>query len=457
MRARVRPGSSVGGQLSVPGDKSISHRWLLLAATASGRSELSGLPASLDVRSTASAALALLPDPQVELDAWIHMKRRNEAEVEGEPASSAGRRVAIAAAGRAALRHPQAEIDCGNSGTSMRLLAGILAACPFRTVLTGDASLLRRPMERVAEPLRRMGAEVGTVSGRPPLVIGGGGLTGIRYALPVPSAQVKSAILLAGLAAEGETTVVESTRTRDHTERALEHLGAPVHDAAEGGVGRVVTVRRFQHEGFAGTVPGDPSAAAFLAAAAILTHAEVSVAEVGLNPTRTRFLDVLRRMGAEAESGVVRSEVGEPVGELGVAAGAGLHGATVTADELPGVIDEVPVLALVAAHAGGESRFEGGGELRVKESDRLGGLAQGIRELGGEAELRGDTLVVAGGGLRGGTTDARGDHRLAMAFVVGALAARGPCEITGVEWADVSFPGFLQTLRALGATVEVGP
>ncbi len=375
----------------------------------------------------------------------------SSGEVEGSLQSSVGLAVGIDGEGRVGLRQPQDEIDCGNSGTSMRLVAGIAAACPFRSVLTGDAGLSARPMERVAEPLRRMGAQVLTTRGRPPVTVLGGSLTGVRYALPVPSAQVKGAILLAGLAAEGETTVLETAQTRDHTERALEFLGAPVTRDDAGGV----TVRAFQHEAFASTVPGDLSAAAFLAGAAVLTGGRFVVDGVGLNPTRTGFLDVLRRMGAHVDDRIAGTEVGEPVGEIDVAGEGGLRGVVVEAAELAGVIDEVPLISLLAVHAEGESRFEGAAELRVKESDRLHGVAEGIRELGGEAEVQGDALVVAGGGLAGGTTDARQDHRLAMAFAVGALAARAPCTVTGMEWAEVSFPGFVEALVGLGADLEI--
>jgi 3-phosphoshikimate 1-carboxyvinyltransferase len=330
----------------------------------------------------------------------------------------------------------------------MRLLAGVVASSSFTSVLTGDASLLARPMERVAEPLRRMGAELSTTEGRPPLVVEGRRLHGIRFGTPVPSAQVKSAVLLAGLEAEGETTVVETTPTRDHTERALAHLGAPVvHDGAE------VSVSAFAHSGFAAEVPGDVSSAAFLVAAAALTGGELTLEGVGLNPTRTRFLEVMERMGVITRAEVRGTQLGEPVGDLHVLARDVLRGTTVLADELPLVIDEVPVLAVLAAHAAGDSWFLGASELRVKESDRLGGLAELVRSLGGHAAVEGDDLVVAGGGLEGGSADACGDHRIAMALCVAALAARSPVEVEGVEVADVSFPGFLQTLRGLGARI----
>jgi 3-phosphoshikimate 1-carboxyvinyltransferase len=332
----------------------------------------------------------------------------------------------------------------------MRLLAGVLAAAPFESVLEGDKSLTTRPMERVAEPLRAMGADVRTTDGHPPVVVSGGPLRGIEHGTSVPSAQVKSAVLLAGLSAEGSTTVREPAPTRDHTERALAALGAPVQ--FEPGL---ATVRAFEHEGFAAAVPGDVSSAAFLVAAAVLTGGAVAIEGVGLNPTRTRFVRVLERMGASLGSRIERMELGEPVGTLEVQPGSRLAGTTIDARELPLVIDEVPVLAMVAAYASDQTRFEGGAELRVKESDRLGGLVEAIRALGGDADLEGDDLVVGGDGLVGGEAKARGDHRMAMALAVAALAARGPVVIDGIEVAEVSFPGFEELLAALGARIEV--
>jgi 3-phosphoshikimate 1-carboxyvinyltransferase len=352
--------------------------------------------------------------------------------------------------GRASLHPPDAPLDCSNSGTTMRLLAGVLASAPFETVLQGDASLSARPMERVAEPLRAMGADVRSTDGHPPVVVRGGPLRGIEHRTLVPSAQVKSAVLFAGLAAEGPTTVREAAPTRDHTERALAALGAPV--VFEPGL---AAIRAFEHGGFAAAVPGDVSSAAFLVAAAVLTGRAITIEGVGLNPTRTRFVRVLERMGASLGSRVEGEELGEPLGTLDVEPGARLAGTTIDVEELPLVIDEVPVLAMVAAHATGETRFEGGAELRVKESDRLGGLVAAIRALGGAAEVEGDDLVIGGGGLAGGEADARGDHRMAMALAVAALAARGPVAVDGIEAAEVSFPRFDRLLVALGARIEV--
>lgn len=448
---RIVPGGRLEGSTRVPGDKSIAHRWVLLAATARGRSRLVQVPASLDVRSTASCLAAVAPSARGALEGWL---RNGAVPAKGHGSTwnpdapgSVGPALEVEGEGRNGLL--AADLDCGNSGTTMRLLTGLLSGLPDRSTLTGDESLRLRPMERIAAPLREMGAFVRTTDGRPPLSVQGGSLHAIAYLSPVPSAQVKSAILLAGLAAEGETVVEEAAATRDHTERALAALGGPVVAAP----GRV-SLRGFQHGGFAGTVPGDPSSAAFLVGAAALTGSELTILDVGLNPSRTHFLEVLRRMGVRTQQRIEREEVGEPVGQLHVERCDGLSGTRIEPEELPLVIDEVPVLAALAAHAAGETWFLGASELRVKESDRAAAIATGLRSLGGHAGDEGSDLVVAGGGLSGGSASAGGDHRMAMAFVVAAVAASGPSRIEGIEAADVSFPGFVATLRILGVPVE---
>jgi len=331
----------------------------------------------------------------------------------------------------------------------MRLLTGFLAAAPFRSVLIGDASLTRRPMERVAAPIRAMGAEIETTAGHAPVRIRGGGLIGQRFTLEVPSAQVKGAILLAGLAADGTTAVREPAATRDHTERALAALGAPV-ERADG----EIRISRFQHPGFDGEVPGDPSSAAFLIAAAALTGSAITITGVGLNPSRLQFLGVMERMGIGTRLAVEGSELGEPVGSIEVEPCAEIRSVRVEPDELPLIIDEVPVLAALAIHAASDSWFLDSAELRVKESDRLGAITRSIRDLGGAAADEGEDLVIAGGGLDGGRTTSGGDHRMAMAMAVAALNARGPSQIDGMDAADVSFPGFVATLARLGAEIE---
>jgi 3-phosphoshikimate 1-carboxyvinyltransferase len=455
MRLIVHPGRVVEGRLRVPGDKSIAHRWLILAATARGRALVREVPPSLDVRSTAECLGALLPEARSGLDGWASKVARgaetNGFTWDGESEMSSTFEVEVESDGRGSLRPPGRSLDCGNSGTTMRLLAGVLAAAPFEVTLTGDESLRRRPMERVAEPLRSMGARVETTEGHAPLTVSGARLRGVTYGTPVPSAQLKSAILLAGCAADGVTEVREAVATRDHTERALEALGGPV-ERTPGGV----SVSRFEHPGFEATVPGDVSSAAFLIGAAAVTGGRVEILDVGLNPTRTRFLDVLRSMGVEVERVQRRTELGEPVGDVVAHGPSQLSPTTVDEDELPLVIDEVPLLAAVAAHARGETRFAGAGELRVKESDRLTGLASSLRAIGSQADVEGDDLVVAGGGVRGGLMSSGGDHRIAMAFAIAGMAAGADVVVEDAEAADVSFPGFARALLAMGADVETG-
>jgi 3-phosphoshikimate 1-carboxyvinyltransferase len=454
VRVRITPGSRLAGRPMVPGDKSVAHRWLILAATATGTSRLEGLPVSLDVRSTAACLSKVNGSAGPALEAWCRNggvgPKGHRSTWNGGDSDGVDLPLEVEGEGRNGLREPPTDLDCGNSATAMRLLAGVLAAAPFRSVLTGDESLGSRPMERVAEPLRLMGARVAVTDGHAPLVIEGGRLHGIRYETLVPTAQVKSAVLLAGLAAEGRTVVREPARTRDHTERALAALGAPV-TIDDNTIG----IEAFQHQGFGGSVPGDPSSAAFLVAGAALTGSEITISDVGLNPSRLHFLDVMARMGIRTEQRVSREEVGEPVGDLWVAPCDALLPVRVGETELPLVIDEVAVLALLAAHAVSDSWFLGAAELRVKESDRLTGIAGGIVSLGGRAAIQENDLVVAGGGLSGGVASHAGDHRLAMAFAVSALGASGPCEIGDMEAADVSFPGFVPLLGSLGARIDV--
>jgi len=456
MRIKVDPGGRLEGTTRVPGDKSIAHRWLILAATAEGASSLLDVPLSLDVRSMAWCLGALTGKARPALNGWAdndgvaaegHRSTWN-VEVETGGRARSGSSLEVDGEGRHDLHEPPQALDCGNSGSAMRMLMGLVASDPSRVVLTGDPSLRSRPMERVAGPLRAMGAVVETTRGHPPVTVMGGPLDGIDFESPTPSAQVKTAVLLAGLDAAGRTRVRETAPTRDHTERALMALGAPI-EVRDG----EVSLSRFQHEGFSGAVPGDPSSAAFLVAAAALTASELTITDVGLNPTRTRFLDVMERMGVRTERVKRREELGEPVGDIHVIGTGAIGPVRVEPRELPLVIDEVPVLALLAAHAPGDSWFLEAAELRVKESDRLEGIASGIRDSGGHAAVEGDDLVVAGGGLAGGVVDARGDHRLTMAFAVSALSARASIEIVGAESAEVSFPGFFGSLAELGASI----
>ncbi|MDP9296062.1 MAG: 3-phosphoshikimate 1-carboxyvinyltransferase, partial [Actinomycetota bacterium] len=381
MRVRIEPAALRSTEIRVPGDKSIAHRWLILAVLARGRSELTGLPEALDVRSTASCLAALAPSASDTLAEW-NRSGRPDGEVRSftwDASASAPTMSPLRVEGEGweGLRDPSSALDCGNSGTTMRLLMGVLAASEVKARLVGDESLSRRPMERVARPLRQMGAHIRTTDGGPPVEVEGRPLSGIEETLAVASSQVKSAVLLAGLRATERMVVRQPAQTRDHTERALSFLGADV--TVEPGL---ITVARSDLPGFRGTAPGDPSSAAFLLVAAALARCRLVVHGVGLNPTRTAFLSVLRRAGLSIEERVLSEEVGEPVGEIELSARTSeLRSIRVGAEEFPLIADEIPVLAAVAANVGtrGTSRFAGARELRVKETDRLSGIVEGIR------------------------------------------------------------------------------
>jgi 3-phosphoshikimate 1-carboxyvinyltransferase len=371
--------------------------------------------------------------------------------------------VRIAGGGWDGLRPPAEPLDCGNSGTTMRLGAGLLAGRPFAATLIGDDSLSRRPMGRVIEPLRMMGADIrGTTGDRPPLQVRGGPLRGITYRLPVASAQVKSAILIAGLQADGPTTVIEPQPTRDHTERLLRQFGASVRIDPEGsgraGAGKRITIQGRQRlQGTPVVLPGDFSSAAFLLVAALLVEgSDLVVRDVGLNPTRTALLDVLREMGADLEAGEVgHSDGREPLGWIRARHSA-LRGVDVDPALVPRLIDEVPLLCVAAACAEGITRVTGAGELRVKESDRIAVMAAQLQSRGVQVTELPDGLEIRGNGggtaagrlpLRGGSAESQGDHRIAMALAVAGLVADGGIRIDGAEAAEVSFPGFWDHLR----------
>ena len=422
MEITVAPVGRLTGRIRVPGDKSISHRAALIGAIASGVTTIRGFLRADDCLRT----LACLSDLGVTID-----------ERDG---------VVLVRGAGPQLRPPGAALDAGDSGTTMRLLAGILAAQPFRTEITGDESLRSRPMDRIVEPLTRMGAEVVALGqGRyPPLRITGGRLQGISYTLPVASAQVKSAVLLAGVFAEGETSVIEPVPTRDHTERMLVSFGAWVRRQ-----GNTVTVTRASLSGRDISIPGDLSSAAFiLAAAAARPRSEVTVEGVGLNPTRTGVLEVLKAMGADVEVRQLAERSGEPVGTVTVR-GRELRGVTIGGEMIPRVIDELPVLCIAAAVAEGETVVRDAAELRVKESDRIGVLARGLMALDVEVEQRPDGMTIRGGRLRGGRVHSRGDHRVAMAFAVAGLLASDAVTIDGAESIAVSFPEFIETVKAV--------
>jgi 3-phosphoshikimate 1-carboxyvinyltransferase len=421
----VLPAGRIAGRLSVPGDKSISHRALLLAALADGPSRLTNLGPGDDCRSSAACLIQL--GVQIERNPV----RPGDAVVRGR--------------GLGGLVRPAAELDAGNSGTTTRLLLGILAGHDWPARITGDESLRRRPMLRVLEPLALMGAALTATGGRLPVDIRGGRLHGIEYTLPVASAQVKSCIMLAALHAAGTTTIHEPSPTRNHTELALRQFGVSL-EADGAGLIRLAGGQRLSPVSL--RVPGDPSSAAFWAvAAAALPGSDVVIEDVSLNPTRTAFLDVLRRAGARIDV-EAPDTLGEPVGTLRVRHEA-LRPIIIEPADVPALIDELPVLAALATFGGGLA-VSGAAELRVKESDRIAELVRGLRALGGEADERPDGFIIDGRRrLRGGTADASGDHRLAMAFAIAALGATGPSHILGAAAVSVSYPGFFATLEAL--------
>jgi 3-phosphoshikimate 1-carboxyvinyltransferase len=424
---------ALSGTARVPGDKSISHRALMVGALAVGQTEIHGLLEGEDVLRSAAAMRALGAEA-----------RREESGI-----------WRVTGRGIGGLVEPEDVLDLGNAGTGARLLMGVVAAHPIAAVFTGDASLRRRPMGRVIEPLRQMGARfAGRASNCLPLMVRGtGDAMPIRYRLPVPSAQVKSAILLAGLNTPGETMVIEPEPTRDHTELMLRHFGAEVlsHDTPEGRAVTIVgqpeiTGRRIE-------VPGDPSAAAFpLVAALLLPGSDILLTNVGLNRHRIGLLETLIEMGATIEIGNRRDQAGEPVGDIRVKASK-LRGVKVPASRAPSMIDEYPILAVAASFADGETVMQGLGELRVKESDRLGAVARGLGACGVKLAEGPDSLTVRGRGAKpagGARIETALDHRIAMAFLVLGMAAERPVAIDDGSPIDTSFPGFAALMNGLG-------
>jgi 3-phosphoshikimate 1-carboxyvinyltransferase len=429
--------SALNGRLAAPGDKSVSHRALILGALAIGRTHVTGLLEGEDVLRTAAAMGAL--------GAGVARDGQGGWTIDG--------------IGVGALAEPQDVLDLGNSGTGARLLMGLVASHPITTFFSGDASLRRRPMARVAAPLERIGARIiARDGGRMPLaVIGASSPLPITYRLPVASAQVKSAVLLAGLNTPGETSVIEPQPTRDHSERMLRHFGATVTVAEEGDGTRRITLKGQPELRAADlVVPGDPSSAAFPAVAALLLPgSEVVIEGMGVNPLRTGLYETLREMGAAIEFGQERTTAGEPVADLRVRAGV-LRGVEVPAERAPRMIDEYPILAVAAAFAQGRTVMHGLGELRVKESDRLGAIAQGLAACGVSVTVAGDTLTVEGQGgpPRGGAEIAtRLDHRIAMAFLVLGMAAEQPVRVDDGDTIATSFPDFVGAMNRLGAAI----
>jgi 3-phosphoshikimate 1-carboxyvinyltransferase len=424
--APITPARRLSGRLHVPGDKSISHRYALLAALSDGASRVSNYSSGADCGST------------------LECLRQLGIAIEQRPDGT----VTLLGRGLRGLSSSKGSLDAGNSGTTMRLMAGILAAQPFSSTLIGDASLSRRPMRRVMDPLAQMGARFESANGRPPLTVHGARLHAMAFRPTVPSAQVKSAVLLAGLYAEGVTSVTEPAQTRNHTEEALHAFGVDVRVDAS-----TISIAGGQSLASASlVVPGDFSSAAFwMVAAAALPGSRVEIEQVGLNPTRTALLGVLRRFGARVT--VQPDEdtaAGEPRGTI-VVEGDRTGLVEITPEEVPGLIDELPAIAALAAY-GGSVRVRGAAELRVKESDRIAALVAGFRALGIDADEHEDGFTIGHSGASapaGGTADARGDHRMAMAFAIAALAASGPSVIEGAEVVAISYPDFFETLDRL--------
>ncbi len=427
MNIDIRRADAIFGTLEIPSDKSIAHRAALISAITDGTSRIVHFPESEDPQSTLSCLRAL--GTRIEDEDGI---------------------LVVHGVGRSGMTQAVAPVDCGNSGTTMRLLAGILAGQSFETTLTGDASLSRRPMDRIASPLRLMGATVELTDNRPPITVEGGSLRAIHYPLPVRSAQVKSAVLLAGLFAAGETTVIESTPTRDHTERML---GIPVVDI--GGQRHVSVTSKHSLVPQTWTIPRDFSAAAFfLAAASLVPEALIRLPGVGVNPSRSAFLDVLTAMGARIEVSDTRLRSGEPIADL-LVRNAQLAAVEVGGEIIPNLIDEIPVLAVAATQAEGTTRIRDASELRVKETDRIAAIAEGLSRMGANIQEHDDGLTIVGPTpLCGATVEAYHDHRIAMALGVAALVADGTTTIVGAEAASVSYPAFWRDLDAVTFAAE---
>lgn len=427
----VQPGGKLTGKIRVPGDKSMSHRSVMLGSLSQGTTHVSGLLEGEDVLCTLAAFRAM----------GVRAKGPDKG------------RLVIEGVGMHGLKAPSAPLDMGNSGTAMRLMAGILAGQPFESVLIGDESLSKRPMKRVSEPLGSMGAKIETAEGgRPPLrVLGGHRLHGIDYRLPMASAQVKSSVLLAGLFADGETSTTEPAPTRDHTERMLRGFGYDVQVSG--------STARLRGGGTLSAcdvdVPGDISSSAFfLVGASIAPGSDLLLEHVGINPTRIGVVNILRLMGADIELSNQREVGGEPVADIRVRSAA-LRGIKIPADQVPLAIDEFPSLFIAAACAQGETILTGAEELRVKESDRIAVMAQGLKRLGVELQETPDGIIIRGGGLRGGEVDSNGDHRIAMSFSMAGLRATGNISVRDCKNVDTSFPGFATLAREAGLNVAV--
>lgn len=433
MRLRARSTGPLRGRARPPGDKSISHRALIMGALAEGETRIECLLEGEDVRHTAQAARLFGARVEKDGDRWV-------------------------VTGAGGFRQPGETIDCGNSGTGARLLMGAASGYKLSARFDGDQSLRRRPMNRVIAPLSQMGARFDGAQGRLPIIVHGGALKGITYRSPVSSAQVKSAVLLAGLSADGETVLIEPERSRDHTERMLKVFGADI-DQVEADGGLHPRVRPGKLTGADIYVPGDPSSAAFpVAAALIVAKSDVRVEDVLVNPLRLGFFETLLEMGAHVVYEETRDPIGEPIANL-VVKTSKLRGVTPPSKRAPAMIDEFPILAAVAAFAEGETRITGAAELRVKESDRITLMVEGLRACGVDADELPDGLVVQGRGSKGvrGGAEIRtlGDHRIAMSFLVLGLASKDPVIVDDADMIATSFPGFAAFMQSLGADITV--
>lgn len=428
MRFNVTPSTAKKATVTVPGDKSVSHRALMLGSIAEGRTDVSGFLAGEDCLSTLAAMRAL--------GVRIEQPGPTEMVIEG--------------VGLKGLKAPDAMLDLGNSGTAMRLMAGLLCGQPFDSVLSGDESLNGRPMGRIIKPLAAMGAEITSNDGKPPLEISGGrSLKAIHYEMPVASAQVKSAVLLAGLYADGETSVVEPDVTRDHTERMLGSMGVSVSTNN----GRISMRGGQKLLGCSVEVPADLSSAAFVMLAAVLAKdADIQILSVGVNPTRTGVIDILQAMGGDIKLENPRLLGKEPVADIRVRSSE-LRGGSIDPSLVSLAIDEFPVLFVAAAAAKGKTEFSGIGELRVKESDRIAAMAEGLRALGIQVDESPDGAVVYGGRFDGGTVQSHGDHRIAMSLAIAGSVASGPVVVENVAAVDTSFPGFCDCMASIGVNI----
>jgi len=433
MNLQILPTQIFHGRISLPGDKSISHRALMLGAMAEGETVIRGLAPGEDVNSTKRCLQQF----------GVIIKEKN-----GE--------IRVKGCGRLGLQKSEKMLDAGNSGTTMRLLAGLLATQSFSATITGDASLQRRPMRRIIEPLTQMGAKItAQENGCAPITIHGGKLHGIHYRLPVASAQVKSCVLFAGLGAEGETVIEETIPTRDHSERLLQRMDASISVSShqDSVSSHEIRIHGGTLHGCEIEIPGDFSSAAFfIAAALLLPKSELLIENVGLNPTRTALLDVAREMGGEVNIMNLRNAFYEPIADLMVRYRP-LQSTKVSGSRIPLLIDEIPILAVMATQAEGETHIREAQELRVKESDRLAALAKNLRAMGAAIEELPDGLVISGPTkLRGAEVESFGDHRIAMAFAIAGLLADSPTAIRGAECVDISFPNFFARLEEVSCS-----